>query len=173
MGFCVLPLGLMLAGCSSSGFDYGRVENLIQSSPISLDGEEVMLTDSQVQCGVQSDLWDLTQLGSNRAVGRLNQAGRDLHFGDDVVIGEEGMHYPYVQIRGTFQLHLLDLGSVRDEGEKVKLVDAKIGVEIPHPCFHDQPPLLMAVRRGRFTQDALPTFRFRMSDDWAFDRVQH
>jgi hypothetical protein len=169
----VLGLALILSGCNPGSFDFSKVQYMVEINPISLDGEQVMLTESHIQCGVQSELWDVTQLGPNRAVARLNQAARDLHFGDDVIIGEPGTHTPYVQIRGTFQLRVLDLGSVREEGEKVKLADVKIGVEIPHPCFRDQLPQLMAVRRGRFTQDALPTFRFRNDNDWAYDRVQH
>lgn len=169
----VLTLSLLAAGCSSGGFDFSKVQYLLEVNPLPLDGEQVMMTTDQLDCGVQSDLWDITQLGPNRAVARLNQAARDLHFGDDVIIGEPGMRSPYAQIRGTFQLRVLDLGTVRDEGEKIKLADVKIGVEIPHPCFRDPLPQLMAVRRGRFTQDAMPTFRFRNESDWIYDRVQH
>jgi hypothetical protein len=169
----LLALSLILSGCSPNNFDFGKVQYMVELNPVSLDGEQVMLTDGHIQCGVQSELWDVTQLGPTRAVARLTQAGRNLHFGDDVVIGEPGTHTPYVQIRGTFQLRVQDVGTVRDESEKIKLVDVKIGVEIPHPCFHDPLPQLMAVRRGRFTQDALPTFRFRNDSDWAYDRVQH
>jgi len=169
----LLPLCLMFGGCSSGGFDDSKVRYMLESVQLPMDGEQVMISDAQVQCGVQSDLWDLTQLGPNRAIGKLTRAATDLHFGDDVVIGEQGMHQPYVQIRGTFQLHVLDVGSIRDEGEKFKLADVKVGVDIPHPCFRDSFPQLMAIRRGRFTQDALPTFRFRLDDNWSFDRVQH
>jgi hypothetical protein len=163
----------LLVGCTQGDFDFGKVQSMVEGSLVSLDGEQVMLTDGQVQCGAQSDLWDITQIGSNHSVGKLNQAARDLHFGDDVIIGETGMHGPYVQIRGTLQMRLLDVGPIRDDGEKSKLVDLKIGIEIPHPCFQNPLPQLMGVRRGRFSQDALPTFRFRMESNWALDRVQH
>jgi len=169
----LLALLVLLAGCSTGDFDYGKVQAMVEAVPVSLDGEEVMLTDTQLQCGVTSDLWDITQLGANHSVGKLTQAGRDLHFGDDVVIGEAGTHTPYVQIRGTFQMRLLDMGSIRDDGEKSKLVDLKIGVEIPHMCFQNPLPQLMGVRRGHFNQDVLPTFRFHMENNWALDRVQH
>jgi hypothetical protein len=150
------------------------VQYLIEVHTIPLDGEQIMVTESQIECGVQSELWDVQQLGPGRAVARLNQPGRNLLFGDDVVIGESGMHSPYAQIRGTFQLRLIDFGNVRADGEKFKLVDAKVGVEIPHSCFQSPLPQLMAVRRGRFTQDAIPTFRFRLDgSNWVFDRIQH
>jgi hypothetical protein len=146
---------------------------MVESSPVALDGEQVMLTDGQLQCGVQSDLWEITQLGANHMVGKLTQAARDLHFGDDVVIGEPGMHTPYVQVRGTLQMRLMEVGAIHDDGDKAKVVELRVGVEIPHPCFQTPLPQLMAVRHGRFTQDALPTFRFRMDNTWALDRVQH
>ena len=169
-----LGLCLLLTGCSPGSFDYSMVQYMLEVNPISLDGEQMMITDGQIQCGVQSELWDLQQLGPGRAIARLNQPARDLHFGDDVVIGEAGMHSAYAQLRGTFQLRMLDFGNVRADGERFKLVDAKIGVEIPHSCFQSPLPQLMAVRRGRFTQDALPTFRFRMDgNNWLYDRIQH
>jgi hypothetical protein len=168
LGFC-----LLLTGCSPGFFDFGMVQNMIEMAPISLDGEQVMLTEGQIDCGVQSELWDVQTLGPGRAVARLNQLARNLHFGDDVVMGEPGMHTPYAQIRGTFQLRMLDFANVRDDGDKFKLVDVKVGVEIAHSCFQTLPQL-MAVRRGRFTQDALPTFRFRVDgNNWSFDRIQH
>jgi hypothetical protein len=174
LGSCLLLSCLLLAGCTLGNFDYGLVQSVIESNLVSLDGEQVMLNDNMIMCGVQSELWDVTQLDRNRAVARLSQAARDLHFGDDVVIGEPGMRAPYIQVRGTYQLRLLDMGSVRDDGQNFKLADLKIGVEIPHPCFRDTLPQLMAVRRGRFTQDALPTFRFRTDGSaWFLDRLQH
>jgi hypothetical protein len=170
-----LGLCLLLTGCSPGFFDFGMVQNMIESSQISLDGEQVMLTEAQIECGVQAELWDVQQLGPGRSIARLNQPGKNLHLGDDVVMGEPGMHTPYVQVRGSFQLHMLDFSNVRDDGEKFKLVDVKIGVDIPHSCFVSPLPQLMAVRRGRFTQDALPTFRFRSdsNNNWVFDRIQH
>jgi hypothetical protein len=162
-----------MPACSSDSFGYGLVQSMLESNPVSLDGEQVMLTDNQVQCGVQADLWDVTQLSTTRAIARLNQGGRDLNFGDDVIIGEPGTRMSYVQIRGSFKLHMVDLGDIRDDGQKFKLADVKVAVEIPHSCFHDPMPQLMAVRRGKFTQEAYPTFRFRMDSAWVYDRVQH
>jgi hypothetical protein len=171
---CLLAgICLLSTGCTPGDFDFGKVQNMVQINPVSLDGEQVMLTEGMVQCGVQNDLWTITQLDRTKQVGKLTQAARDLHFGDDVVIGDPAMHTPYVQVRGNLQLRLIDVGSVRDDGDKHKLVDLKVGVEIPHDCFKDPLPQLMAVRHGQFTQDALPTFRFRMEDSWVLDRVQH
>jgi hypothetical protein len=170
----VVGLCVVLTGCSPGSFDFSMIQYMIEVSPIALDGEQIMVTEGQIECGVQSELWDRQQLGPNRAVARLNQPGRDLHFGDDVVMGEVGMHSPYVQVRGTFQLRMSDFGNVRADGEKFKLVDVRVGVEIPQTCFQSPLPQLMAVRRGRFTQDAMPTFRFRLEgNSWVFDRIQH
>jgi hypothetical protein len=52
-------------------------------------------------------------------------------------------------------------------------VDVKVGVELANTCFQSPLPL-MAVRRGRFTQDVLPTLRVKLvGKDWIFDRFQH
>ena len=172
-GSCLLSACLLLAGCEQGPFDFPNVQSMIESNPVSLDGEQVMLTEGQVQCGVQADLWDVVSMGPSRAVGRLLPAGRNLHFGDDIVIGEPGTHLPYVQIRGTLQMRLIELGMVHDESEKAKSVEVRLGVEIPHPCFQNPLPQLMAVRRGRFTEDALPMIRFRMENNWTYDRLLH
>jgi hypothetical protein len=164
---------LLLTGCAAGNFDYGTIQNLIEVSPIELDGEQVIINESQLECGSQAELWDVQQLGVGRAIGHLNQGARDLHFSDDIVIGEPGMRSPYAQIRGTFQLRMADFTNVRPDGDNFKLVDVKVGVELANTCFQSPLPL-MAVRRGRFTQDVLPTLRVKLvGKDWIFDRFQH
>ena len=49
-----------------------------------------------VECGIQYDLWDppVHGLPRERTTARLEQAGRDLHFDDDVVVTDPDFHTP-------------------------------------------------------------------------------
>jgi hypothetical protein len=162
---------LNLPGCSNGPFDGSRVRYLIESKPVTLDGEQVQLTDSMVQCGQKAELWELEPLSGGRSIGRLLPAGMKLKFSDDVQIGE--MRNPYAQVRGDFSLTLLELQDIRDEGPTTKIVDARVGVRIDHSCFQT-PPLLMGVRHGRFTQDYQPRFQFTLvNDDYQYDSIVH
>ena len=157
----------LLTGCGESGFNYGKVGNLIQGSPTRVDAEYVMMTQPQVDCGVQNDLWDPP--AGNRA--RLTQKGRDLKFADDVIVGE--MKSPYAQIRGDFTLVAMDILADRDGPEpQTKMVDVRIGVPISNSCF-PQPLAMMGVRKGNFTQDYPPVLLFRYNGGWTFDKFVH
>lgn len=159
---------LLSTGCGSSGFNPASA---IQSAPVHLDAEYVMLTPEQVRCGVQHDLWDPPVDAGSRSTARLTQKARDLKFSDDVSIGD--MQRPYAQIRGEFTLTPLGIESDREGPEKeTRQVEAKLGVAIPDSCFAGPLPL-MGVRKGDFTQDSAPLVLLRNDNGWRVDRIVH
>ena len=165
---------LILAGCGGSEFSGGKIQYRLETEPIQLDGEQVMMNRGQVDCGVTRELWDLQELGKeDRQVAHLTDAARALGFSDDIQIGEPGFINPYAQIRGKFMVTLLDMGSVKDEGPRFKLVETKLGIKIDHECFANPLPVLMGVRHGKFTQTAYATVRFRLDDNWYYDQIVH
>jgi hypothetical protein len=162
---------LMLAGCGSGGFS---VNQTLESRPVQLDGEQVVLDSGQVDCGTREDLWTITPFGDGRAAGRLTQKGRDLQFSDDVQIGDPVVGAPYVQIHGTFPVRVLRVGSVHDEDAYTKVAEANVSVRINHSCFQRNPPVLMGIRHGKFDQSASPVFRFIQEDEeWQVDHIVH
>lgn len=161
---------LALAGCGGGGFS---PNGTLEARPVQLDGEQVLLDQSQVDCGANEDLWNITQLGGGRAVGRLTKKGRDLQFSDDIQIGDPLVSAPYAQIHGSFPVKVVQVGSVRDEDQFTKLADAKVTVGINHSCFQANPPALMGIRHGQFDASANPVFRFKMDQDWMVDRIVH
>lgn len=55
-----LCLAVALCGCRpSSDFNEDVARGSIEYGKMNLEGEQVTLTDSQIQCGVQSELWIL------------------------------------------------------------------------------------------------------------------
>lgn len=171
----VLCLGLASTGCVQKEFQDVKAQSIMSSAPIHLDAEQVSLTQGQFQCGVQSDLWDAppSVAPSERALGRLEQAGRDLHFDDDVVFSEQGFSRPYVQVRGDFMMQLGEGPSVREDGPDGRLVTGRLMVIIPHSCFSDPLPVL-GVRKGKFSEDAQPVMQFRLlNDGWHFTQLVH
>jgi hypothetical protein len=170
----VLCLGFATTGCVQKEFQDVKAQSIMASSPIHLDAEQVSLTPTQFECGVQYDLWDPPGAAAGeRTYARLEQAGRDLHFGDDVVVAEPGFHAPYVQVRGDFMMQLADGPSVRDDGSDGRLVEGKLMVIIPQMCFTDPLPVL-GVRKGKFTQDTPPVMQFRLlQDGWHFTKLVH
>ena len=100
--------------------------------------------------------------------------GRDLRFDDDIFIGE--FSRPYAQIRGEFKIQLSDVINNRDDTHQkgAKLVEARVGVFIDHTCFERVALPLMGVRRGKFTQEASPQFRFYLyNDGWHLENIVH
>jgi hypothetical protein len=70
-------------------------------------------------------------------------------------------------------LQLADGPTIKDEGSDGRLVEGKLLVIIPHMCFPDPLPIL-GVRKGRFSQDALPVLEFRLlNDGWHFSKLVH
>jgi hypothetical protein len=170
----VVCLGLGTTGCVQREFQQEKAQNILAAVPVHLDAEQVSLTQQQVECGAQNDLWDPpTPMQQERSVARLLAAGRALHFDDDVVVMEPGYHQPYAQIRGDFMVQLGDSPNIKDEGSDGKLVEGKLMVIIPNTCFSDPVPVL-GVRRGKFSQDALPVMEFRLQNDgWRFVKLVH
>ena len=166
-------IGMFLAACGPNDFNYGKVHNLIEGTPLHLDAEYVMLTGSQVDCGVDGDLWDAPMETGARGhqIARLKQAGRDLKFSDDVSIGD--MNRPYIQIRGDLNLAVKDITSDKEGPEpNTRLVIASIGIPVQHKCFGDPLPLL-GVKKGNFTQDVSPVLLFRYTNSWAMEQIVH
>jgi hypothetical protein len=161
---------LMLAGCGPSGFD---LTGVLESHPVRLDQEQVVLNSEQVDCGVREDLWTISPLGDGRSLGRLTSKGRELQFNDDVQVGDPAIGVPYVQLRGSFPVKVLQPGSVRDEDQWSKSGDAKVGVKIDHGCFQANPPPLMGIRHGQFDPTTSPAFRFKLDGEWQVDRIVH
>lgn len=161
----------ILTGCDSNEFNAGKVAGILQSGPVHLDAEYVILTPEQVECGVKNELWEAPTGGSGRSLARLTDKGRSLNFSDDVSIGD--MKFPYVQVRGDFTLAALDVHADRAGPEKdTKLVDVKLGVPISNNCF-PRPLVMMGLRKGAFVQDGVPTLLFRLNNTWSFDRIMH
>jgi hypothetical protein len=163
--------GLALTGCGDHEFGEGQIRVSVEGQQIQLDGEQVTLTRPQVDCGAQNDLWRIDDLGDHQ-IGRLTQKARDLNFGDDVQIDETHPN-PYAQLRGSFHVMLIKVDGIQDDGPDGKLVDAKLGVKIDHPCFEKPLPVLMGVRKGQFTETASAKLRFRMDDNWVYDQIVH
>ena len=161
---------LLLAGCGSNEFS---VNAALEARPVQLDGEQIALDQSQVDCGVRDELWEITPLGDNRAVARLTKKGRDLQFSDDVQIGDPAVGLPYVQIHGSFPVRVIQVGSVHDVDQYTKTADARIAVRIDNSCFQMTPPTLMGIKHGQFDATTNPVFRFKMDNGWMVDQIVH
>jgi hypothetical protein len=164
---------LVLAGCGEREFGEGKIRYRIETQQTKLDGEQVVLTRGQVECGARAELWEVQQLGEDHAVGRLNQPARDIGFGDDVQVDDPGFRNPYVMLRGNFVLSLIQVNNIRDEGPESKVVDARVGVRIDNACFQNPLPVLLGVKRGKFNETAGTLMRFRMDGDWMYDQIIH
>jgi hypothetical protein len=170
-GWVMLLGTVALTGCGGGGFD---ARSTLESRPARLDGEQILLDQTQLDCGVREDLWIVSPLGDARSVARLTQKARDLQFSDDVQIGDPEIKLPYAQIRGSFPITVLQMSSVRDQDAFTKLAEAKVGVRIDHSCFQNPLPVLMGVRHGKFDPSSNPVFRLKLEGDaWLTDQVVH
>jgi hypothetical protein len=166
-------LALLCSGCVQKEFQPEKAQGIIGYAPIHLDAEQVMLSPTQVDCGVQQDLWDPAAPLGERSLARLTEKGRALKFDDDVVVTENGYRSPYVQVRGDFPMVLADGPAIREDGPYGRYVNGKLHVIIQHACF-PQPLPVMGVKHGRFSQDVLPTMHFKLDvDGWRFDGLIH
>jgi hypothetical protein len=169
--------GLCLASVACGGkyqFDEGVAKGILEAKAVNLDGEQVTLTPMQLDCGVQSELWDApTQVSQDRTTARLTSKGRDLNFGDDPAM-EPNFHQPYAQVRGPFFLEVDGVSGIRDgESDDTKLVDAKAGIKLQHACFPNPLPI-MGVKKGVFREDTPVSFLFRKTDEgWRLDKLVH
>jgi hypothetical protein len=161
-------LTLALSGCGSSEFDEGAVKGQLEGKPQNLSNEQVSLSDSQVECGARTELWD----PPNGNVARLQQKGRDLKFTDDIRLNDPEIHTPYTQVSGTFSVQVSDVSKLRNDGD-AKLADVKLGIVVPNECFTGPLPL-MGVKKGKFTPDAPVVFRFQGSGkEWSLEKLVH
>src|SRR5271163_237251 len=161
-----LCLAVVLSGCKpSSDFNDDTARGSIEFGTMKLEGEQVTLTDSQIQCGVQSQLWDPpTTLSPDHTTSHLTSKARDLKFNDDVIIRDPGTRVAYVQIRGEFPLQADSITSVKDgEDQNSKLVEAKVSVKIDNPCFQSALPM-MGVRHGNFSPDSPVVFHMHFDE---------
>jgi hypothetical protein len=167
-------LSALLCGCGNSSFDEGRVAGVIRERPFNLESEEVTLTNSEVGCGVENDLWEAPVEAPDRMVARLTQKARDLNFTDDISIGETDYPQPHAQMRGNVALTLTQTLSIADGQEQgTKIVQARIQVVVPHPCFPAPLPI-MGIRRSRPAQGLAPTVEFGYTNDgWRLEKFIH
>jgi hypothetical protein len=173
----IRPLGLLVmlgvlvcTGCNRD-FDDGLVMTRLNEQPFKLEGEQVVLNDGQVECGVQQELWEAPVPSGDRRVARLLQPARDLKFFDDVIVEKSGIGS--AQIRGDVSLDAIPPFQTKDTEQGVKMVTGKVGVIIKHACFATSLPL-MGVRKGEFSADAPIQARFvQEGNDWKFDRLVH
>ncbi len=164
---------LILAGCGDRELGEGKVRFQLETQQTQLDGEQVLLTKTQFDCGVESELWERQELGRDQAVGHLNQTAKDLGFSDDFQILEPGFRNAYAQVRGKFLLSLIQVDNIKNDGPQYRVVDAKVGVRIPHPCFENPLPVMLGVKKGKFTDSVGTMLRFRLDDDWVYDQIVH
>jgi hypothetical protein len=166
---------LVLVSCGNKEEFNGDVaKGILESNAVNLDGEQVTITGMQLDCGVQSDLWDApAQVSQGRSTARLSAQGRQLNFSDDPAIDAD-FRQPYVQVRGAFSLEVGDVQDVRDgEAAGTKLVAAKAGVKVQNPCFANALPI-MGVKKGAFREDAPVAFLFRQKEDgWHLEKLVH
>jgi hypothetical protein len=167
ISFAILA-ALGLSGCGSPGFDGGAVKGMLESAPLDLSNEQVVLNESQLDCGTKNELWDPPS--GNMA--RLTQKGRDLHFTDDVRLNDPDIRQPYTQVSGKFPVQVADVTKIRDT-DGAKLAEVRLGIMVAHECFTSPLPL-MGVRKGKFTPEAPVVFRFKGSDkEFTFDKLMH
>jgi hypothetical protein len=171
----VAGLSMGATGCAQKDFSQDTAADLVGSAQIHLDAEQVVISGQNLDCGVKNDLWEapIADEGGGRSIAKLLQAGRNLHFDDDVVVSEPGLKFPYVQVRGDFSVHLYGDATIRDDGPDGKLVESNAALTMSHACF----PValrLLGVRKGRFVEDASPILKFtRQGDDWSFMKLVH
>jgi len=170
LGLIVILGVLVCTGCDRD-FDDGLAMVRLNQQPVKLDGEQVVLNDSQVECGVRQELWEAPVPSGDRRVARLLQAARDLKFFDDVMVEQSGLGS--AQIRGDITLELIPPLQTKDTEQGVKIVTGKVGAVIKHTCFASSLPI-MGVRKGEFSADAPVQVRFvQEGKDWMFDRLVH
>jgi hypothetical protein len=158
-----------LTGCGSSGFDSEAFTGILQSAPVNLSGEQVTLTQSQVDCGVHSELWD----PPSGLTAKLTEKGRNLKFSDDIRVSDPEISVPYTQVSGSFPVQVSDVSRIRDADSGKKLADVKLGIVMRHECFATPLPV-MGVRKGKFTPDAAVVFQFQGSGkEWSLDKLVH
>jgi hypothetical protein len=172
-----LCLAVVLSACKpSSDFNEDVAKGAIEFGKMNLEGEQVILNDSSIQCGVQSELWDPpTTLSADHTTAHLTSKARDLKFNDDVIIHDPGSRVAYAQVRGEFPLQVDSIVSIKDGEDKfAKVVEAKVSIKIDNPCFPNSLPM-MGVRHGNFSADSPVVLHVHFDDTggWRVDKLVH
>jgi hypothetical protein len=173
------------AGCTDPDlFDENTAKAAAEAQPVQLDSEQISLRDAELTCAVNNDLWDApisvggvvgtSGAGGERFLSHLQQKGRDLNFSDDVTSGESGFATPFTQVRGKFSLQLDRVVSIHDgEDKETKIVQAKVGVKIAHPCFANPLPI-MGLRKGQYFDDLPVTLQYEKDTvGWHLAKIIH
>ena len=161
------------AGCGSHDFNEEKLKSVLESKPVNLDGEQVSLSQWQLDCGVQNDLWEAPTQVSPGSSAKLTDKGRALKFSDDIRI-EPNYRQPFAQVRGEFPLQVDTIGTIRDGADAgTKVADVKASVRINHTCFQTPLPI-MGVKKGNFREDVPPVFELGLHDDgWRVEKLVH
>ena len=182
MKFAVAP-GLLAAtllalstGCGGDPniWDENTAKGAAESEPFLLGSEQVSMNAAQLACGVSNDLWETPTAGAERSISRLQQKGHELNFSDDITSEDRGFSSPYTQVRGKFPLQLDHVVSTKDgEDSDTKIVQAKVGVRISHPCF-EGPLNIIGVRKGKYSEDLPVTLQYEhFAGSWHLTKVLH
>ena len=171
-----LCLTVFLCGCkASSEFNEDVAKSAIENGPMKLEGEQVTLTDSHIQCGLRAELWDPpTATSVDHYSAHLTSKARDLKFNDDLVTHDPSSRVAYVQVRGDFPLQVDSITAVKNgEDNNTKLVEAKVGIKIDNACFPGPLPL-MGVRHGNFSAESPVVFHLHFDESgWHVDKLVH
>ena len=134
--FLAMVLCFFAAGCSHD-FDEEMIRSRAAEKPLQLDSEQVSLNSGQLSCGVDNELWEGIPPTEVRqaAIYRLTPKGRSLQFSDDVYVDDPVNPAPFAQVRGKFYLQVDRVVTINTTSDGAKLVQAVVGVKIPHPCF--------------------------------------
>jgi hypothetical protein len=172
-----LCLAFVLSGCKpSSDFNDDVAKGAIEAGKMNLEGEQVVLNDSSLQCGIQSELWDPPiTLSSDHTTAHLTSKARDLKLNDDVIVHDPSSRVAFVQVRGEFPLLVDSIVSIKDgEDKNAKVVEAKVSIKIDNACFPNPLPM-MGVRHGNFSADSpvVLHIHFDETGGWRVDKLVH
>jgi hypothetical protein len=163
----VLAMSL-LTGCADAPFDIEAAHSTIESQPLALSGEHVVLNGEQIACGARKGLWTVSE---DIGLARLSAEGQAL-FGDDVRLRGKDTPGGTTPLRGTFPIKVFSIESLKDNAIGVKIAEARVGVVLAHSCFPDPIPLL-GIYRGNFSDEAAPRLRLEEAQGWAAVAVLH
>ena len=168
--FGIAALCLVLSGCAEEGFGNETVAQILQTGKIRIEGEQVILTQAQLDCGTREELWTPESTGA-RSIARLSAQASALGFADNLQIGDRSVPAS-VQVRGEFPLQVLKVLTIKDKDASTKIAEAKVGIKVKHSCLAGALPL-MGIKRGDFSADAAPRFQIGGGPQWAFERILH
>jgi hypothetical protein len=175
----VIPIfiaGVLCVLATACGHEFdGEAIQMGAGKLVELDREQVSMSYEQLVCGIKNELWegDSTESGQPQTSYRLTQKGRDLQFSDDVYPNGASLSTPYTQVRGKFRLQLGQVTAITNGSDHAKLVQAKLSVKIPHPCFATALPI-MGVRKGKFAPDAAPVLKYEEDESgWQLTELVH